>query len=145
MNNWDVDAADVWGACSEGNLAFVLLSGSTPWSVLQAKIMLIYLKDDELTFCTEVTLENWDLQSDIDKLAEILVRKPGWVVGGTEKKIFLLMATTVPFYLQFPTFMGYFSVSVLSLILNCHFTQLILHNAGKSDKFDSGPLSSLFT
>lgn len=86
MNNWDVDAADIWGACREGNLAFVLLSGSTPWSVLQAKIMLIYLKDDELTFCTEVTLENWDLQSDTDKLAEILVRKPGWVVGGTEKK-----------------------------------------------------------
>lgn len=29
------------------------------------------LKDDERTFHTEVTLENGDLQSDIDKLAEI--------------------------------------------------------------------------
>lgn len=46
-------------------------------SVLQAKIMLILLKDD-LTFYAEVPLENWHLQSGINKLPEISVRKSEW-------------------------------------------------------------------
>lgn len=45
-------------------------------SVLQAKIMLILLKD-YLTFYAEVPLESWGLQSDINKLSEVLVRKLG--------------------------------------------------------------------
>lgn len=47
-------------------------------SMLQAKIILILLKDDDSTFYAEMPLENWHLQSDINKLPEILVRKSGW-------------------------------------------------------------------
>lgn len=50
---------EMFGKHVEKVTAFALLSGSIPLSVFQAKIMLIHLKDNELTFYSEVTLENW--------------------------------------------------------------------------------------
>lgn len=104
--------ADIWGASREGNLAFALLRGSTPQAVLQAKIFPIHFKDDELTFYTEATLDNRELQSDKGKLTDILVRKPAWQWEEQEKKI-LLIATPVPFYLNFLTFVLFLNFCTL--------------------------------
>lgn len=145
MNNWDVHAA-VWGASREGNLAFALLSGSTPQLVLQAKIRLIRLKDDELTFYAEVTLQNWNLQSDIDKLAEILVRKPGWQ-WEEEKKRILVNGNSSFFLPPISYIYGLFLnfCTLLDLELPFHTTYLTCCCGKKSNKFDTGALSSLFT
>lgn len=133
--------ADIWGASREGNLAFALLRGSTPQAVLQAKIFLIHFKDDELTFYTEATLDNWELQSDKGKLTDILVRKPAWQWEEQEKKN-IVNSNSSSFLPQF-SYICAISQFLHSPQSNCHFTQLILHAAGKkSNKFDFGVFSS---
>lgn len=46
----------------------------------------------------------------------------------------MLMVTPDPFHLQFPTFIGYFSISAFSLVFNCHFTQFVLRAVRKKSK-----------